>query len=54
MGILITKRNQMRKLFIRTLALALCLTGTVQALRAQETTIAGTTEAAENDQRNAP
>lgn len=47
MGILITKRNQMRKLFIRTLALALCLTGTVQALRAQETTIAGTTEAAD-------
>jgi|GEM_PF-4573974 len=27
----------MRKLFIRTLALALCLTGTAQALRAQET-----------------
>ena len=26
MGILITKRKQMRKLFIRTLALALCLT----------------------------
>ena len=33
MGILITKRKQMRKLFIRTLALALCLTGTAQALR---------------------
>lgn len=45
MGILITKRKQMRKLFIRTLALVLCLTGTVQALRAQETTVAGTTEA---------
>lgn len=30
MGILITKRKQMRKLFIRTLALALCLTGTAQ------------------------
>ena len=42
MGILITKRKQMRKLFIRTLALALCLTGTAQALRAQETTAAQT------------
>lgn len=49
MGILITKRKQMRKLFIRTLALALCLTGTAQALRAQETTAAQT--AATADQR---
>ena len=49
MGILITKRKQMRKLFIRTLALALCLTGTAQALRAQETTAAQT--AAIADQR---
>ena len=49
MGILITKRKQMRKLFIRTLALALCLTGTAQALRAQETTAAQTAAAA--DQR---
>ena len=49
MDILITKRKQMRKLFIRTLALALCLTGTVQALRAQETTVAGTT--ATSDER---
>ena len=39
----------MRKLFIRTLALALCLTGTAQALRAQETTAAQT--AATADQR---
>ena len=49
MGILITKRKQMRKLFIRTLALALCLTGTAQALRAQETTAAQSAAAA--DQR---
>ena len=49
MGILITKRKQMRKLFIRTLALALCRTGTAQALRAQETTAAQT--AATADQR---
>ena len=49
MGILITKRKQMRKLFIRTLALVLCLTGTAQALRAQETTAAQTAAAA--DQR---
>ena len=44
MGILITKRKQMRKLFIRTLALALCLTGTAQALRAQETIASQTAE----------
>ena len=51
MGILITKRKQMRKLFIRTLALALCLTGTVQALRAQETTVTGTTETTDERDR---
>lgn len=45
MGILTTKRNQMRKLFIRTLALALCLTGTTQALRAQQTTAPADTAA---------